>query len=183
MAGTLALVVGPSGVGKDTLIAAARERLAHDPRFIFARRLVTRDAVAALEDHETISRDAFAAGRRRGDFALSWEAHGLAYALPKSIESEMAAGRVVVANVSRQIIVAALARYAGCRVLMVDADSPVRAARLAARGRESAGDVAARLRREVSEMPLGIEVTRIDNSGALEHGIAAFIAALESIAA
>jgi ribose 1,5-bisphosphokinase len=138
MAGALVLVVGPSGAGKDTLIAAARDRLAGDPRFVFARRMVTRDAVAEVEDHDTISRQDFATGRDSGAFALCWEAHGLGYALPRSIEPDVAAGRVVVANGSRAIVGEAVRRYPSCRVLLIDADPAVRAQRLLGRGRESA---------------------------------------------
>ena len=79
MAGRLVLVVGPSGAGKDTLIAAGRAALGEDPRFVFPRRVVTRPAVAALEDHESVSPEAFAAARQAGAFALDWEAHGLCY--------------------------------------------------------------------------------------------------------
>ena len=40
--GALVLVVGPSGAGKDALIAAAREALEANTRFTFPRRVVTR---------------------------------------------------------------------------------------------------------------------------------------------
>ena len=78
----LVLVVGPSGAGKDTLINAAREALAGDRRFAFPRRVVTRPAVAALEDHDSVTRAEFALQEANGAYALSWEAHGLHYGLP-----------------------------------------------------------------------------------------------------
>ena len=45
--GRLVVVVGPSGAGTDTLIAAARVRLAGNPAFVFPPRLVTPAASAA----------------------------------------------------------------------------------------------------------------------------------------
>lgn len=171
---TLVLVVGPSGAGKDTLIAAARDRLADDHRFVFPRRLVTREAVAALEDHDTISWDDF----RNGAFALSWEAHGLGYALPLSIDDDLEAGRTVVANVSRRVISPAAKKYPDTVVLFITADPGVRARRLAARGRESDADIAARLAREVDGVPAGIRSVTIDNSTSLDKALATFLAAL-----
>lgn len=178
MAGTLVLVVGPSGAGKDTLIGAARSALAGDPGFVFPRRMVTREAVATLEDHDTISRDAFAEGRAKGAFALCWEAHGLGYALPATIPADLEADRTVVANVSRQVLKDAASRYP-CRIVVVTADPAVRADRLGGRGRETAAEVAARLAREGAEVPAGIApVTVVDNSGPLESAVSAFVAAL-----
>jgi phosphonate metabolism protein PhnN/1,5-bisphosphokinase (PRPP-forming) len=178
MAGTLVLVVGPSGAGKDTLIAAARAQLAGDAAFVFPRRLVTRHAVPQLEDHDTMSWEEFASG----DFALSWEAHGLGYALPRVIEGDLDEGRTVIANVSRKVIANAAARYA-CGIVVITATPEVRAARLAGRGRESATDVAARLAREGAEVPAGLaQVIVVDNSGTLEPAVDAFVAAIRVFA-
>lgn len=180
MAGRLVLVVGPSGAGKDTLIAAGKAALGGDPRFVFPRRVVTRPAVAELEDHDSVSPEAFAAARTAGAFALDWEAHGLCYGLPARLVDDIAAGRIVVFNGSRAMVGAAQAKFPGTQVVLVEATAEVRAQRLAGRGRESAADVAARLSREVPEVPAG--ALRVDNSGPLEDGIARFVAALRSVA-
>jgi len=179
MAGRLVLVVGPSGAGKDTLIAGARAALHGDARFVFVRRVVTRPAGAA-EDHDSVSDEAFVALEREGGFALSWRAHGLAYGIPAEATEALASGHVVVANVSRAIIAAARQRFPGTLVIAIDAAPEVRARRLAGRGRENTREIDARLRRDVALSDP--EVLRIDNSGTIEVGVARFMAALRDLA-
>jgi ribose 1,5-bisphosphokinase len=180
--GALALVVGPSGAGKDTLIAAARAALAGDPRFSFPRRTVTRAAVASLEDHDTLDPAEFDRQKLRGAYALDWQAHGLSYGIPAAIDAEIAGGRVVVVNTSRKVLGRAVEKYRNCHVLLVTAEPDVRAVRLAGRGRESEAEIAARLAREGIPVPGGIAPTVIDNSGSLGAGVAAFVAAIRAIA-
>jgi len=180
--GRFVLVTGPSGAGKDTLIAGARERLGGDERFVFPERLITRDCLPEAERHGTISRDAFARMTAEGRYALAWEAHGLGYVIPREVAEMVTAGRIAVCNVSRRIVPDALARFAGTHVLYVDADRSVRAGRLAARGRESRQDIEARLARDVPDFPADLPVTRIDNSGTLDMGVTAFVAALAALA-
>lgn len=176
-AGRLFLVVGPSGAGKDSLIAAARERL--DPsRFHFARRIITRPLDAGGEVHAEATAEEFIALETAGRFALSWRAHGLAYGIPRGIEAELAAGRGVVANVSRAVIAEARRRFPGLRVLLVTAPPQVLAQRLAARGRETVEAVEARLARAAYAEPQGPDVVRILNDGALEAVVPQFLAAL-----
>ena len=177
----LVLVVGPSGAGKDTLINAAKMELARDRRFVFPRRVVTRPAVAALEDHDSVTPQQFALQQSNGAYALSWDAHGLKYGLPASIEDDIAAGRVVVMNSSRAIVGAAREKFPGTVVVLIGATPDVRALRLAGRGRETAGEVAARLAREVdASIP---DVILVDNSGDLEAGKGRFLAALRALPA
>ena len=176
--GTLFLVVGPSGAGKDALIAAARAALAHDPNFLFPRRLITRPAEAGGEDHIAMSQAAFEAAAAEGAFSLHWRSHGLGYGISKQLETALAAGRNVVVNVSRSVVDEARKRLQPVKIILVTAPVPVLAERLAARGRESAAEIAERLARASYAEPSGPDVVRIENAGALAEAVAAFLAAL-----
>ena len=180
--GALVLVVGPSGAGKDTLLKAAARELAGDSRFNFPRRVVTRTAIAELEDHDSIDPGQFRTQKLRGAYALDWDAHGLSYGVPASIDAMLVAGRIVVVNTSRKIVARAVEKYPRCLVLLVTARPEVRAARLATRGRETEAVIAARLAHEGEPPPAGVEPMVIDNSGALDTGIAAFVTSLRRIA-
>lgn len=179
--GCFVAVVGPSGVGKDSLIAHAKERLRDDARFVFVRRIVTRIADAALEDHDSLSPADFDAAHASGRFALAWRAHDLGYALPGEIRQELALGRTVVANISRASIEAARHSFDMCRVISVTAPRAVVARRLAARGRESAAEIEVRLNRE-QPCPSGPDVIEIDNSGELAEAGDRLVAALDALA-
>lgn len=172
----LVVVVGPSGAGKDTLMAQARAELEGDPRFRFVRREITRPADAGGEDHLAVSPELFAERRAAGAYALAWEAHGLGYGIPADIADDLAAGRVVIANISRASIAEAARRFP-VLVLEITAPAEVLAARLAARGRESAADIAARLAREVA-LPEDVTVARVMNDGTPEAGARLVLAAL-----
>ncbi len=179
--GTFVAVVGPSGVGKDSVISYARDRLPPGTVSI-VRRVVTRSADAGSEDHDSLSPEAFEAAERQGQFALSWAAHGLRYGLPVELEADLSEGRVVIANLSRAIIPALMARYRTALVVEITAARDVIARRLAARGRESAESLALRLNRAVPAM-LPPSTIQIDNSGDLAEAGEQFVQLLEDIAA
>jgi ribose 1,5-bisphosphokinase len=143
--GRLVLVVGPSGAGKDTLIDLARAGLRDNPSVVFPRRVITR--ASSDEPHDTMDTDAFERAARAGAFALTWDAHGLRYGIPASIDADIRVGATVVCNVSRAIIGEARERYADVQVALVTAPPEVLAARLATRARSSDGDLARRLAR------------------------------------
>jgi ribose 1,5-bisphosphokinase len=147
--GKLVLVVGPSGAGKDTLLGLAQAASA-DPKIVFVRRVVTREASNA-EDNEQISLEDFRERQARGGFAVHWEAHGHAYGLPRSIEDDIRAGFTVVANVSRTVIPGLRLAYTNVVVVSITAPADVLAARLAMRKRGSDGNIAQRLARTVKD--------------------------------
>jgi ribose 1,5-bisphosphokinase len=178
VSGLLVLVVGPSGSGKDTVLAGAAAILAKDPRFRFARRVITRPA--AQEDSETTDVPTFLARRNQGCFALNWEAHGLHYGIPADIAGDIAAGRVVVANVSRSVLADAAARFPSA-VIEVTAPPSLRADRLARRGRETAADIAERLARDVPR-PAGLHALTVINDGSIDAGVATFADCLRRLA-
>lgn len=176
--GTLFLVVGPSGAGKDSVIAGARAKLAGDPRYVFIRRYITRPEDAGGEDHLPIAPDAFEAARSAGAFALSWQAHGLSYALPASIDDVLASGRHAIANVSRSVIAEARRRHAPVRILNITASPETLRTRLEARGRESAEDIAARAGRTIAFDARQDDVVTIANDGPLERAVDEMISQL-----
>ncbi|HEV2677070.1 MAG TPA: phosphonate metabolism protein/1,5-bisphosphokinase (PRPP-forming) PhnN [Aliidongia sp.] len=178
--GRLVLVVGPSGSGKDTLIDGAREALAVDPAWLFARRVITRPESAGGEAHEAVDVETFEQRRAAGAFLVSWDTHGLKYGLPGSLLDELRAGRNVVANVSRTVIADLAAKVPHTLVLRVFAPIEERAKRLASRGRESEADVAARLAREVPDTMAGIETVIVVNDGDVRIGIERFLAGLQA---
>jgi len=180
--GVFVAVAGPSGVGKDTLINHARAGLAGRPEFVFVRRIITRRPDAHLEDHDSLAPAAFEAARRGGRFCLAWQAHGLDYALPVSVDADIAAGRVVIANISRQTIDALKARYENFLLVVVSAHRDVIAARLRARGRESDAEIVARLNRIAVEDIVRAEAVRLENSGPKEQAGNRLISVLEAAA-
>ena len=176
-AGTLVLVVGPSGAGKDTLLTLARAHLPAHPSLLYARRLVTRPKGDG-EDHDSLTEQEFMQAQARGAFALSWRAHGLGYALGAEVNEHLQQGHTVVANGSRATLAQARLIFSNLRVVLVTAPLQVLSHRLAARARENPEDVKERLERP-GHMPVPPDLI-IENTGAPQAGaerLAAFIAA------
>lgn len=170
---TVFAVVGPSGAGKDTLMEAAKAAL---PALHLVRRVITRPSAAGGEAFEGVTEAEFAARKAAGAFALDWQAHGLAYGIPVA----EVAGPLVLFNGSRLALPLAEARFPGLVVVLVTAPVAVLAERLAARGRETATDIAARLTRAGFEMPPVRDLRVVQNDGTPAEGLARFLAALQA---
>src|SRR3546814_5674344 len=79
--------------------------------------------------------------RARGDVALSWAAHDLLYGIPATIDADLASGKQVVINVSRDVIDAARAKYPGQRGVLRRGRREKTSRRGRARGRESREEI------------------------------------------
>lgn len=173
--GTLVVVVGPSGAGKDSVIGYARARLANEPRLRFVRRVVTRPCDPAAEDHDTLLPEEFARAEARGAFALAWQSHGLSYGIPVSLDQTIASGSVAVLNGSRAALPATRARYANVLPVLITAAPEILEARLGARGREAGENVRDRLSRNAGFDAAAFDGEIIDNGGPLENAGEAFL--------
>jgi ribose 1,5-bisphosphokinase len=176
--GTLFLVVGPSGAGKDTLLDAARRHLEGDQRYCFPKRLITRAPDAGGEAHIAVSTQQFDMQRSGGQLLLHWSAHGQSYGIPSCAAEALAGGRHVVANVSRSVLDEARQCFQPVRILSVQVPAAVLRRRLQERGREQGEEVEERLQRASAFAVDGEDVTVIRNDGALETAVVRFVQAL-----
>lgn len=179
-AGTMVVVVGPSGAGKDSVMSYAQRHFADEARVQFVRRVITRPADAGGEAHEAIDADGFRQRAAAGAFAVSWDAHGLSYGIPRKTLDHLGQGVTLVANGSRSALPAFAEVYPRLKVVLVTARPDILAARLAARGRESTEAIARRLDRAAPEIVVTADTVIIDNSGALEEAGDAFVSLLAS---
>lgn len=173
--GCFIAVVGPSGAGKDTLLGSARAALAADERVCFVRRMITRPAGPG-EDHEPISPQGFADAEQRGSFALSWSAHGLRYGIPSDVDARLAAGSVVVANVSRAVVAEVRRRFVRAAVVVVTAPPEVRLERIRARGREGLEAARARVARRGDTVEHDLEIVNDGTVAEASDALAGFLA-------
>ncbi|SIS00573.1 phosphonate metabolism protein/1,5-bisphosphokinase (PRPP-forming) PhnN [Williamsia sterculiae] len=169
--GYFVAVTGASGVGKDALLDAARWRC--PSAVVFPQRTITRPTGPG-EDYRSVDEAEFVTARARGEFAVSWQAHGLHYGIPASIDQPVRAGGVVVANVSRGAIDDLRDRYENVVEVRITVSEETRERRLRERRRESADDVAGRLAR--TDPGLGRQVDhQIHNDGVVEAGAAQLV--------
>lgn len=164
----LLYIVGPSGSGKDTIIAYVRGKLAGNARVQFAHRYITRPADLAGENHIALSQAEFNARVQAGLFAMHWYSHGNGYGIGTEINQWLGKGITVVVNGSREYMPIAMQHYPELLPVTIDVSHDVLKTRLLNRGRETEAQIDARLsRNRVLQLthPAGIVVS---NNGALE---------------
>lgn len=166
MSGRLFAFVGPSGVGKDSVMDAMVTRWGLGA----VRRVITRPSAAGGEDFDGVTWAEFDVLIAEGAFAICWDAHGLRYGIPKD-QIGGADDRVI--NLSRAVLAEAQQVLPGLEIVLITAPADVLRARLLARGREDAAEVERRLARAAQPMPEGVAYHTVDNSGALADTVQA----------
>lgn len=177
--GILIVVVGPSGAGKDTIMAIAAEHFGDDPRVHFVRRSITRPVDAGGEDHLALDEDAFQRQEALGRFAVSWQAHGLSYGVPCETLEQLKTKACLVVNGSRSALALFQKAFPRLVVVEITARPQILAARLAKRGRETETEILARLEHRPVRSAMSCQTWTIDNSSTSETAGMAFIDIIE----
>jgi len=172
-------VVGPSGVGKDSVMEAM-SALRQDIKL--AQRVITRPAGAGGENSRSATEDEFDAMIAQGHFQLWWSAHGLRYGVPRATVNAPGTAFVLV-NLSRGVLDRAREAFDDFAVLSLTAKTETLAARLAARGRETSAEIVARLERAGSMRPQGPDVLEISNDGPLGETVQCALSVLQPVRA
>ena len=174
--GRLIAVVGPSGVGKDSVMAGIHRELTD---LHLVRRVITRAPGLGGEDYDAATVIQFETMVEDGAFALHWRAHGLRYGIPITVKHHLGKGSDCLVNFSRKALAQASEIFPRLVVLNITAKPETLARRLAARARETQDEISKRLAQADKPLPPGLKVITLTNDGPLSQTIARGAALLQ----
>jgi len=179
--GSLVVVVGPSGAGKDSVLAASRQQLSGCGDVHFVQRVITRNSEAGDEMHASVSEDVFISQSQAGAFSITWQAHGLYYGVPAGIHDRITCGSTVILNGSRGALPDIRRMYPALHVAHLVVNQAILAGRLAARGRETHSQISQRMERQLTvSMREGHDIV-IHNNGDLKDAADRFVEFIQRI--
>lgn len=167
--GRLIAVVGPSGVGKDSVMAGLHRTL---PDLHLVRRVITRAPGLGGEDYDAVTVAEFKALAEEGELAVHWGAHGLHYGIPATVNHQLDTGTDCLVNFSRGALSQAAGIFPRITVLNMTAKPETLASRLTARARETEQEIIKRLAQADKPLPAGLEVIHLANDGPLSQTVA-----------
>lgn len=176
--GRLIAVVGPSGVGKDSVMAGIHSAI---PSLHVVRRVITRAPGLGGEDYDAATVMQFQAMVEDGAFAVHWGAHGLHYGIPITVKYQLGKGTDCLVNFSRKALTQAAGIFPRLVVLNITAKPETLAHRLAVRARETEEEISKRLAQADMPLPAGLKVINLTNDGPLSQTIARGAALLQPV--
>ena len=169
--GTLFLIVGNSGSGKDSIIKGVVKRYPSDLKSVYLiKRYITRPP-SDTEDNISIASQEFREMANQGKFALMWHIYGLDYGIHIEIEDWLKKGHPVIINVSRTIVNKARKKYKNLKIIFVKVPFEVTYKRLKERAREDGKILEERIQRARNLQNFQKADFVVDNSGKLEDAI------------
>ncbi|MHA1932346.1 MAG: phosphonate metabolism protein/1,5-bisphosphokinase (PRPP-forming) PhnN [Promethearchaeota archaeon] len=173
--GTLFLLIGNSGSGKDSLISGITEKYPSDlKQIITPKRYITRPP-SEFERNISITPEQFKEMEKKGQFALKWHIYDLDYGIPIKIENWLEKGHPVIANVSRTIVEEARKKYKNVKVIFVEVPFEIIYQRIKDRKRESEDLLKRRIGRAQKNQKFPEADFIVDNSGNLNEAITQFL--------
>jgi ribose 1,5-bisphosphokinase len=165
----LIYTVGPSGAGKDSLLARLRLHAPTSFDLHFAKRCITRAVQANGEQHEGVDTETFHRLTHANAFALQWHANGLHYGIRHEEVTPLQRGKWVIVNGSRAALDEALLKFPDLLVLHITASEATLRQRLQARGREAPDAIESRIARSATVSVLArVPTIEIRNDDTLE---------------
>jgi ribose 1,5-bisphosphokinase len=169
--GTLFLLTGNSGSGKDSIISGIITHYPSNLKQIYApKRFITRRA-SETENNFSLTIDQFEEMDRKGKFALKWHIYGLYYGIPIFIDNWLKDGYHVIINVSRTIIREARNMYKNIKVVFIDVPFEITCKRIEHRKRENPVLTEERIERARKNQKFPTADFIVDNSGKLDDAV------------
>lgn len=169
----IVLIVGPSGVGKDTLLKGAKKELKNDINFV--KRYITRKPDKS-EKNFYLDEYAFEILKHNSLFVSTWNAHENFYGIAKNTIKN----GLNIISISRSKIEDFEKIYNDVYTINITVPKDELRNRLLIRKRESEEEIEKRLNRTYKKI-VAKNLIEFDNSGNIEESINKFIKTLKKI--
>jgi len=179
--GTLFLIVGNSGSGKDSIIVGVTKGFPSNLIQIYApKRYITRPQ-SEFERNISVTINDFKELEEKGKFALKWHIYELDYGVPIDIEKWLKKGHPVIVNVSRTVIEMARKKYKNTKVVFIEVPFEITLQRIRDRKRENEELLKKRIERAKQNQKLQMADFIVDNSGELNDAVYQLIEYIKKI--
>ncbi len=173
-------LVGPSGVGKDTVLGHLKKIHYSGKQPLVAHRYITRPVVPNDENHIELAEFDFMRRLESGLFLFNWSSHGYQYAIGREVKRWLKRDNSVLVNGSRNYLEQAREIYPPLVPIWMNVSETVLRQRLKERGRESEEQIEKRIQRnrEMETLKPNDCVT-INNDQTIEDTIGQLLALVE----